>query len=56
MKQQKTLVKLLYGYISFAFLMVFLNIFGVFQPIPDYLAAISLLIACYYIGRYGNLK
>lgn len=56
MKQQKLLVKLLYGFISFAFLMVLFNIFGIFQPIPDILAAIALLTACYYVGRYGSLE
>jgi hypothetical protein len=56
MKQQKALIKLLYGYISFAFFMIWLNIFDVFRPVPDILAAISLLWACYYVGKYGNLS
>lgn len=55
MEKQKALVTLLYGYIGFAFFCVFLNILNVFRPIPDILAAISLLIACYYIGKYGDL-
>lgn len=55
MNKQKALVRLLYGYIGFAFVCVILNIFNVFSPIPDYLAAVSLLAACYYIGKYGDL-
>ena len=53
--KQKALTKILYGYIGFAFWMVFLDILNVFRPYTDILAAISLLIASYYVGRYGNL-
>lgn len=55
MKQQKALIKLLYGFISFAFFMVFLDILGLARPLPDILAAIALLVACYYVGKYGKL-
>jgi hypothetical protein len=54
MKQSKNLLTLIYGYISFAFVAVLLEIFGVFSPIPGTLAAIWLLIAAYYIGKYGK--
>lgn len=56
-EQQKafnTFMKVLYGYIGFVFLMVFLDTFGVFHPVPDILAAIALLVGCYNIGKYGR--
>jgi hypothetical protein len=56
MKQQKTLLKLIYGYISFIFGAVVLDTLGFFHPIPNILAAIWLLIVCFYIGKYGNLE
>ena len=55
MKNQKALTAVLYSYIGFAFFCVFLSIFNVFSPVPECLAALSLLIACYYVGKYGDL-
>lgn len=55
MEKQKALIKVLYSYIGFAFFCVFLNIIDVFRPVPDMLAAISLLVACFYVGKYGDL-
>jgi len=46
---------LLYRYVGFAFFMIFFDIFNVFRPVTGILAAISLLMACFYIGKYGNL-
>ena len=56
MQQQKSLTRVLYAYISFAFFCVFLNIIGVFPPLPDIMAAIALLSAAYYVGKYGNIR
>ena len=56
MKQQKALLKLIYGYISFIFVAVVIDAFGFFHPIPDILAAIWLLVVCFYIGKYGNIR
>jgi hypothetical protein len=55
MKKQRTLLTLVYGYISFAFAAIFVDALGIFHPIPDILAGIWLLTACFYIGKYGNL-
>jgi len=56
MKQQKLLLRVVYGYISLAFVAIFVDALGLFHPIPDILAGIWLLVACWYIGKYGKLK
>jgi hypothetical protein len=56
MKQQKLLLKVVYGYISAAFTAIVIDTFGFFHPVPDILAAVWLLVACFYIGKYGKLK
>jgi len=53
--KQRALMMLLYRYVGFAFFMIFFDIFNVFRPVTGILAAISLLMACFYIGKYGNL-
>jgi uncharacterized membrane protein len=56
MKQQKTLLRLIYGYVSLIFIAVVLDTFGFFHPIPNILAAVWLLVVCFYIGKYGKLN
>jgi len=55
MRKQQALLKVVYGYIGFAFVAIFADALGFFHPIADILAGIWLLVACYYIGKYGDL-
>lgn len=56
MKRQSALITVLYGYISFAFFMVVLDAFDIFHPLPDIIAALSLLTASFYVGKYSKPK
>lgn len=49
-KNEQKMVSVLYGYIGFALVMIAFNIFGIFRPYADVLAAVSLFAACVYIG------
>jgi len=54
MKKQKALQNVIYGYTAFAFAAVLLDSANIIHPYGDMLAAIWLLVICYYIGKYGE--
>lgn len=56
MKREKALLNVVYGYVSLAFVAIVVDTLGFFHPVPDILAAVWLLVACWYIGRYGKTK
>lgn len=56
MKRERALLNVVYGYISLAFVAIVIDALGFFHPIPDILAAVWLLVACWYIGKYGRTK
>lgn len=52
MNNQKELVKMIYRYVGFAAFCIILNLFDIFNPIPDILALVVLLIALFSVGKY----
>lgn len=56
MKNQAELLKLVFSLISIAFFAIFLDALGFLHPYGEIFAAVVLLAACFYIGKYGDLQ
>ena len=54
MNRQQHLLTVIYGYISLAIIAIVIDIFA-FHPYGNILAGIWLVVACWYIGKYGEL-
>jgi hypothetical protein len=50
MKKDQKFIKILYGYIGFALVMIVFNLLFGFKPYADIIAATTLFIACVHIG------